>query len=300
MKVLITGAVGFIGSHLMEKMSAEGYETIGLDSFRWYTRHMRNTVIGDIRNKRLVEGLVKRVDEVYHLAAQINVDYGNKHPQETIDINVSGTLNVLEACRKYNKRLIYASSSEVYGTAQKEKISENHPTDAQSVYAASKLAAERLCKAYTDTFSVDARILRSFNTFGNFQRFDSYGGVIAIFVDRALHHKPCIIYGNGEQQRDYISIEDALRGYEIAATEAEPGKPFNIGSGETITINELARLVQKYTACPEPIHVAPRPGEVQCLRADITYAKKLGFTPTTNFEQKLKDYIDWKRSTLQQ
>lgn len=295
MKILCTGNEGFIGSHLQEKLEEEGHEVIGLDNGRWMTRKMNNTVVGDIRDRKLVDSLVENCDEVYHLAAQINVDYGNEHPKETVDINIVGTLNLLEACKKYNKKMIFASSSEVYGTARKKSITETHQLDAQSVYAASKVGADRLCKAYADTFGVDVRILRNFNTFGPYQRCDSYGGVIAIFVERALHNKPPIIFGTGEQERDYIWIDDALRGYELIAECGERGQPINIGSGKTVSVNFIAELVQRFTGCPKPIHKEPRPGEVMRLCAGISKAKKLGFKPTTNFENNLFDYIEWRK-----
>jgi len=299
MKILITGSNGFIGSHLQELLVSEGNDVVGLDNQRWYTRKMPNTIIGDIREKTLVENLVKSVDVVYHLAAQINVDYGNKCPDETININVKGTLNVLEACVKYKKKLIFASSSEVYGTAQTDLISEEHPLDAQSVYAATKIMGDRLSKAYYDTYGLDVSILRNFNTFGLHQRNDSYGGVIAKFVDRALHKKPPIIYGDGSQQRDYIWITDALEGYRIASETNLHGKPLNIASGECVTVDKIAQLVIGYTHKElKPIHVAPRPGEVQRLQGDISYARTLGFSPKTDFEKHLYEYIQFRKKEL--
>jgi len=298
MRVMISGSNGFIGSHLMEYLENKGYEVIGLDNGRWSTRRMHNTVEGDIRDKGLVDLLVSQVDEVYHLAAQINVDYGNEHPEETVDINIQGTLNLLEACRKHGKRMIFASTSEVYGSSQTEKITEEHPLDCQSIYAASKVGADRLCKSYSDAYSVDVRILRNFNTFGPYQRFDSYGGVISIFTDRALRNKPPIIYGDGEQERDYIWITDALAGYELVAEKGIPGEPINVGSGYTVTVNRIAELIRRYTGCPEPIHTKPRPGEVRRLCAGIDKAKRLGFNPSTNFEKHLEEYIIWRKSLL--
>ena len=298
LRALITGAAGFIGSHLQERLEITGYEVIGLDNLRWSTRQMKNLVIGDVRDKELVDFLVSQVDEVFHLAAIINVDYANEHPEETIDINIKGTVNILEAVKKHGKKLIFASTSEVYGSSQTDKISETHPLDAQSVYAATKVAGDRLCKAYADTWGVDARILRNFNTFGEHQRFDSYGGVIAIFVDRALHNKPPVIFGDGLQERDYISVLDALSGYELVASHGRAGEPINIGTGRTITIKEIASLVQKYTGCPDPVHTDPRPGEVRRLCADTTKAEKFGFQTVTNFEENLQKYIEFKRQQM--
>lgn len=116
MRVLLTGCDGFIGSHLYLYLKDKGYEVLGIDNRVWSTRPVGD-IIGDVRDKRLIDFLVSQVDEVYHLAAQINVDYGNEHPEETIDININGTLNVLEACRKYGKPMIFASTSEVYGSS---------------------------------------------------------------------------------------------------------------------------------------------------------------------------------------
>src|SRR3990167_10429668 len=170
---------------------------------------------GDIRTDDMIVGgtiydYVRESDIVFLLAAQIHVDKSIENPQETIDINVNGTLNILEACRKYGKKLVFASSSEVYGTSQSEFMSETHPLDAQSPYAASKVAGDRLCKSYIDTYGMDISILRNFNTFGEYQNDGSYGGVIAIFTRQALAGEPITIYGTGEQERDYMYIEDAL------------------------------------------------------------------------------------------
>lgn len=296
MRALITGGAGFIGSHLGSFLEKKGYEVIYLDNLKWSTNTPHNCVIEDVRNQQIVDFLVSQVDEVYHLAAQINVDYGNENPQETVDININGTTVVLESCRKFNKPIVFASSSEVYGSSQSEFMDEKHPLDPQSIYAATKAGGDRLCKSYFDTYGLNVRILRNFNTFGTNQRFDSYGGVIAIFVDRALKGKPPLIYGDGNQQRDYMWIEDAVRGYELIAQNGKPGEVINVGTGKTITINEIAELVRKYTQCPEPIHVSPRPGEVKRLCADISKAKSLGFESKTDFEKNLFEYINWRKN----
>lgn len=179
------------------------------------------------------------------------------------------------------------------------KISETHPLDSQSVYAASKVGADRLCKSYSDTYGCDVKILRNFNTFGPYQRFNSYGGVIAIFVDRALHNKPAIINGDGKQQRDYIWITDALKGYELIAEHGERGKPINISSGKTISINDIAEIIRKETGCPKPVHTIPRPGEVMRLCGDNTEARKLGFVPETDFEKHIHYYIEWRKRQIE-
>jgi len=256
---------------------------------------MKNTIIGDVLDAELVDNLVKRVDVIFHLAAQINVDYGNLNPQETTEINTIGTLNVLEACRKYKRTLVYASSSEIYGSSQEQFMDESHPTDAQSVYAASKLAGDRLCKAYFETYGTDVRILRNFNTFGEYQRNDSYGGVIAIFTDLALKGKSPIIFGNGEQERDYMWIDDAIWAYDIIWKKGKAGDVMNAGTGKTVKIKDLAMMIHKYTGCPAPEFTAARPGEVRRLCAGINKARSLGFEPKTDFEKNLIQYVNWRK-----
>lgn len=308
MKVLITGSAGFLGSHLYSKLKGEGHEVVGIDNFSHASknpiaiRSIDDPIGGpiqcrDIRKDFAIWPLVKWADIVYHLAAQIHVDKSIENPQETVDINVNGTLNILEACRKYGKKLIFASSSEVYGTSQCEYMSETHPLDAQSPYAASKVAGDRLCKAYIDTYGMDIAILRNFNTFGPYQNDGgegkSYGAVIGIFTKAALRGEPIRIFGDGEQRRDYIYVTDALKGYEIASRHTGV---LNIGSGQTVSVNEIAEKIIKLTdSKSEIIHVDPRPGEVQRLCADITRAKSLGFLPETNFDTHLKSYISWYR-----
>lgn len=308
MKILITGAAGFLGSHLYSKLKKEGHEIVGIDNFSHASKNPVNKEIWtrDIRDEKNyatsawgggIYSLVEWADIVYHLAAQIHVDKSIGDPQETIDINVNGTLNILEACRKYGKKLVFASSSEVYGTSQSEFMSESHPLDAQSPYAASKVAGDRLCKSYIDTYGMDIAILRNFNTFGPYQNDGgegkSYGAVIGIFTKAALRGEPIRIFGDGEQRRDYIYVTDALKGYEIASRYTGV---LNIGSGTTVSINEIAEKIIKLTnSKSEIIHVDSRPGEVQRLCADITRAKSLGFSPETNFDVCLKAYIDWFR-----
>lgn len=310
MKILITGAAGFIGSHLYQKLKSEGHEVIGIDNF---SHASKNQVTQEIYTGDIIEGLIydkklytfsslehyiKWSDIVYHLAAQIHVDKSIENPSETLDINVNGTLNILEACRKYKKKLIFASSSEVYGSSQSEFMDEHHPLDAQSPYAASKVAGDRLCKAYIDTYGMDICILRNFNTFGPYQsdggEGSSYGAVIGIFTRAALRNEPIRIFGDGEQRRDYMYITDAIQGYEIASKYTGV---LNIGSGIDVSINELAQKIKGLTnSNSEILHTEARPGEVRRLCADISRAKGLGFSPVTNLDDHLRTYVEWYKN----
>lgn len=300
MKILITGAAGFIGSHLYEKLKKNN-EVIGVDNFFHSSSNpiVKEIKYCDVRYYQDIEKYIDWADIVFHLAAQIHVDRSMESPHETVDINVKGTLNVLEAVTKYNKKMVFASSSEVYGSAQTEFISEVHPLDAQSPYAASKVAGDRLCKSYYDSYGTKVAILRNFNTFGPYQADDSYGGAIAIFTRKALLGEPIKVFGDGNQKRDYISVEDAIAGYELCIEKELWGKPINIGSGKTIRIQELAMKIRDLAGSNSKIiNVEPRAGEVQRLCADTSFARSLGFKPKTKFDDNLKDYVRWYKNKI--
>ncbi len=291
MKIVVFGGAGFIGHHLVKRLREIGNEVRAVDNLFHPCKAEYGGEIGDIRDFEDILAHVKWADLVYNLAAQIHVDRSIKNPQETIDINVSGALNILEACRIHNKKLIFASSSEVYGSSQTEFMAENHPLDAKSPYGASKVAGDRLCRAYIDTYGMDIAIVRNFNTFGPYQDDTSYGGVIAIFTRQALNNKPITIFGAGNQERDYMYINDALEAY--IKVQKFTGE-INFGTGKTITIRDLALMIKKITnSSSEIINLPPRPGEVMRLCAGIGKAGYLGFRPNTELERDLGRYIEW-------
>jgi len=300
MKILITGAAGFIGHHLMNELkSRPDFEVKGVDNFFHPCKAPHDDVeYADIRYYSQIEKYVEWADIVFHLAAQIHVDRSIHYPSETIDINVKGTQNILEAVRKFDKKMVFASTSEVYGTAQADKISEDHPLDAQSPYAASKVAGDRLCKAYHDTFGTKVIILRNFNVFGEWQNDQSYGSVISIFTKQALTGANITINGDGSQERDYMHVKDAVKAYVACLWLEEYGTPINMGSGKSISIADLAKLIWEITSSKSDIiYREARAGEVMRLCADIKKAESLGIMPSTNFENDLANYIDWYGKT---
>ncbi len=311
MKMLITGGAGFIGSHLCDKYTKEGHTVICFDNFMngnlTNVRHLldyRNfkLIKGDVRDSSELEKLTRDVEVILHLAAQIHVDRSYVEPRLTWEVNVLGTQNVLEAARLNDvKKVLFASTSEVYGSAQYAPIDEKHPLNAPHPYGASKIAADRMCNAYVQTFGMDIRTLRLFNTFGPRQRDVGYGGVISIFTRRVLSNVPPIIYGDGTQTRDYTYVADAVKAYDMMLNSKEPVKePVNFGSGKEVTIIELANMLINLCGKKgqiQPTHVEPRIGEVKRLIADASKAKKLlGWEPIYDFKKGVKEYVEWYRN----
>ena len=311
MKILITGGAGFIGSHLCDKYTKEGHTVICLDNFMsgdlMNVRHLldyRNfkLVKGDVRDFDLLEKVMRDVDVVFHLAAQIHVDRSYIEPKLTYDVNVMGTQNILEVARIYDaKKVIYASTSEVYGSGEYSPMDENHPMNAPHPYGASKIAADRMCYAYIQTYGMDISIVRCFNIFGPRQRDLGYGGVISIFTRRVLNDVLPIIYGDGTQTRDYTYIKDAVRAYDLVLNHNKPiTEPINFGTGKEVTIIDLANKIIDLCGKKgeiKPVHVGARIGEVKRLIADATKAKKLlGWAPKYRLEEGLKDFIQWYKN----
>jgi UDP-glucose 4-epimerase len=308
MKIMITGGAGFIGSHLCDKYTGEDHTVICLDNFMSgnlvNVRHLLNNrnfklIKGDVRDYDLLEKIMRDVDVVFHLAAQIHVDRSYIEPKLTYDVNVMGTQNILEVARLHDvSRIIYASTSEVYGSAQYYPIDEKHPLNAPHPYGASKIAADRMCYAYIQTYGMNISIVRLFNIYGPRQRDVGYGGVISIFTRRILNNMPPIIYGDGSQTRDYTYVNDAVSAYDSVLKQKEPiGEPLNFGSGREETIIDLANMIIKYSGKKgeiKPVHIEPRIGEVQRLIADPGRAKKLlGWEPVTKLETGLEKFVKW-------
>ena len=308
MRMLITGGAGFIGSHLCDKYTREGHTVLCLDNFMsgnlMNIKHLldhRNfkLVKGDVGDFDLLEKIVRDVEVIFHLAAQIHVDRSYIEPRLTYDVNVMGTQNILEAAKVHDvKKVICASSSEVYGSAQYAPIDEKHPLNAPHPYGASKIAADRMCFAYTQTYGLNISIARLFNVFGPRQRDIGYGGVISMFTRRVLSNIPPIIYGDGKQTRDYTYIEDAVTAYDLMLNHHEAlTEPINFGTGREVSIIELANTI--IDCCGkkgniEPVHVEPRPSEVKRLIADASKAKSLlGWEHEYSLADGLRAFVDW-------
>jgi len=310
MRILITGAAGFVGIHLMTMLSGKN-EVIGVDNFKHNVdpRYLEDQHLFCYHAIKYADCAVnfetaanfKDLDAIVHLAATINVDYSVEEPWQSLYNNIIGTLNVAETCRKHDLKMIHASTCEVYGSNVDERKpqAEDHPLRPFSPYGASKLAGEKICESYTDTYGMKINVLRPFNIFGTYQRGSSYGAAISIFTNRVLAGEPPEIFGDGYQTRDYTYIPDILQAYNIALKRDFGGKPVNFGSGREVTINELASTICKLCgrADIEPVHVKPRVRELRRSWCDDGRARiEFGYKPVYFLEKGLEEFIKWRKS----
>ena len=301
-KYLVTGGAGFIGSHLCKRLLEDGHSVVCVDNF--YNGNLNNIrglfnnknfwfVEEDILNFDRMKEIARGCDHIFHLAAQIHVEKSIIRPAETLEINLYGTKNLLEICtQNKNISMTLASSAEVYGESPGAH-SESSPLNPQSPYAASKVAAESLCVSYSHTYSSNVRVVRNFNTFGPRQKSSGYGSVISIFCRRALDGKPLIIYGDGEQTRDYQYIDDAIEGY-ILSEHLPAGQIINTGFGIDHKIIDIAKtIIEICNSKSTIVFDEPRVGEVHKLRSNIDKIKGFGFTPQYALREGLEAYIAW-------
>lgn len=310
-KVLVTGSAGFIGSRLVEKLVEKGAI---VRAFTRYTSRaelgllaaLPETILdqielvrGDLRDPSAVESALEDVDIVFHLGALISIPYSYVHPVETVQTNVLGTLNILEACRKTGSQLVHASSSEVYGSALRVPIDEEHPLQGQSPYSASKIGADKLVEAYFRSFDVPSITVRPFNTYGPGQ---STRAVIPTIITQALQSDR-IKLGNLEAIRDFTFVDDTVEGF-LAAARANlwNGQVYNLGSGQEISIGSTADLIfdilQKEIIVEiDQQRIRPEKSEVVRLISDNRKAReKLGWSPQVSMREGLSRTIAWIRS----
>lgn len=308
---LVTGGAGFIGSHLVEELLKRGLRVKVLDNFLTGKRENINSLVkeielieGDIRNKETCREAVENVDCVFHLAALPSVPRSIEDPLLANEINVSGTINLLHASAKAGvKRFIFASSSSVYGDSPDLPKREGKEGNPLSPYAASKLAGEKYCQVFGQVFSLSTISLRYFNVFGPRQDpFSQYAAVIPQFITRMLAGKNPIIYGDGEQSRDFTYVSNVVEANLLAASaDRISGEILNIACGERITVNQLARKINDILGTEiSPFHDKPRPGDIRHSFADISKARELiGFEPQVGFEEGLELTINWYRERME-
>jgi UDP-glucuronate 4-epimerase len=309
-KVLVTGAAGFIGSHLAERLVARGDEVTGLDNFDTFydpkvkERNVRaleagprfRLVRGDIRDRALVETLVGRVDAVVHLAARAGVRPSIRDPALYQSVNLEGTVALLEACRASGvRRFVFASSSSVYGANRKVPFHEDDPVDRPvSPYAATKKAGELLCHTYTHLFGMHIACLRFFTVYGPRQRPEM---AIHLFTRALLEGRPITVYGDGSSARDYTYIDDVLQGVVSALDRIQGYRIYNLGESNPVTLAVLVALLEKHTGRRATVQREPdQPGDVPVTYAEVSRARaELGYDPRVDIDEGIRRFVAWYR-----
>jgi len=299
----VTGGAGFIGRHFVKSLLGKNFDVTIFDNFSNSSEDMvsdllndgANLVKGDITVQDEVSKVISGHDVVIHLAAKNSVEESIKFPEQTFATNVDGTKNILESCIKHNiKNLIATSSAAVYGETQNLPISENNKTNPFSPYGESKLKMEELIQSFSKKHNLNSIILRIFNVYGKGQS-DEYAGVITKFLDRISKNEPLEIFGDGLQTRDFVSINDVVDVMNLAISniEGKHGDVFNIASGKSISVNELAKLMLSISEKDLEINYYPqKKGEIRFSQADISLAKKkLGFFPKIELKEGIKNLI---------
>lgn len=313
-RVAVTGGAGFIGSHLVDRIALEVPEAlVVIDDFslgresnlavarsRFPSLRVHRTDASDLPAMRSIfesEGV-----EVVFALAVIPLGASLELPERTVRINVSLATTACELLRRGCYRtLVHVSSSEAYGTAQVVPMDEGHPLRPLTPYAASKAAADHIVLAYRATFGLDLAVVRPFNTYGPRQNIGSYAGVVPIFIENALRGRPLVVYGDGDQTRDFIFVRDTAEAiFHAYEREETRGLVVNVASGEATTVNGLARAILTATGADVPIqHGPPRPADVRRHRGDTALARRLlSFAPHTDLSSGLSETVAWYREHL--
>jgi UDP-glucose 4-epimerase len=308
-KCLVTGGAGFIGSNLVDKLVDLGHEVIVLDNL--ITGQIKNlsNVKTKIRfykidifstNDKILEKYFYKVDWVFHLAGLADIVPSIKNPRDYFDINVVGTLKILQASRKNNiKKFIYAASASCYGIPVNFPTKENYRIDTKYPYALTKYLGEELVLHWAKIYKMPNISLRFFNAYGPRSRTTgAYGAVFGVFLAQKIANKPLTVVGNGKQTRDFIHVYDLVNAIILSAKKGAEGEVYNLGSGKEISVNHIAKLIGGKT-----VNIPKRPGEPDRSLADISKIKKrLGWTPNISIEKGVKTLLerinDWEKAPV--
>ncbi len=306
MKFLVTGGAGFIGSHLARELANLGEVTILDDLSAGKMERIQDLL--DSRRARFVRGSIlhrnllleacRGVDCIFHLAADVSVSRSMDHPLEVHEVNTTGTLSVLSTAREAGvKKVVFSSSAAVYGDSPVSPKPESIYPEPLSPYAASKLAGEYYCEVYRRSYDLPTASLRYFNVYGPAQDPRSeYAAVIPSFIMNVLRRRPPVIFGDGNQIRDFVSVRDVVRA-NILAMQRDAVGTFNIGTGDGVTIRDLARVIMEIGGLSrEPVFEKPRPGDIRKSVANISRAGDvMGYRPRVHLVDGLRETMDWFR-----
>ncbi len=305
-RILVTGAAGFIGSNITSKLIELGAEVIGVDNlFNGSLDNLENVLEhknfkfkkGDIRDLNFLLEIFEDIDIIYHEAAFTSVPQSILMPESCNDVNVNGTLNILNAARKMDvEKIIFASSSSVYGDSPELPKREDMNCLPISPYGVSKMTGEAYMQVYYQIYGLKTVSLRYFNVFGPRQKDSTYSGVIAIWLGRLINNKNLIIFGNGEQSRDFTYVEDVIQTNILAVEHNIKGEILNIAAGSPIKLTDLAKLILKLTNREDLkiTYTDPRPGDILHSFGDISKAKKIiNYQPKYTQEEGLREYFTW-------
>jgi UDP-glucose 4-epimerase len=305
MRALVTGGAGFIGSHIAERLLSSGHEVVVLDNF--FSGHRRNLdgldvklVEGDVRDEKMVTELARGCEVIFHEAAIVSVPYSVEHPQESHDVNIQGTLNVLQAARAAGvSRVVFASSAAIYGEEPTLPKTEAMRPEPMSPYGVEKLTGEHYLATWSRLFGVETVALRYFNVFGPRQDPKSpYSGVISIFVDRILAGQPLTFFGDGSQTRDFVYVGNVVDANLLAATTpGVSGRMYNVGCGKSTSLLTLASLIERAAGKKvERRFGTPRAGDIKDSVAEIERARsELGYAPAVDVEEGLARLVAYVR-----
>ena len=310
MNILVTGACGFQGSHLTERLLGLGHNVFGLalpskhahGNYAKYLAHHDNLEIvwGSVTDTVILDAIFSRgIELVFHLGAKINVDESLDRPLDYYSVNILGTHNILTLAAHHGARVIMASTCEVLGNNQHPPypMDETHPLSPQSPYALSKLTADRMCAAFALTHDLNVQVLRPFNIYGERQKDHGKGAVIPILTVAAMHDKYLPVTGDGSQKRDYLHVSDVIEAY-ITVMEHErlpKGEVYHVGSGEEHSIREIADTIIEHVGKGKVWTMPSRPGDVMTFACDPSKIQGLGWRQRVEFYSGLNRYIEWRK-----
>ena len=300
MKILITGGAGFLGTHLVRYWGSKGHQISVLN-----TKSKRSTefasgfnsnvevIWGSVEDYNTVKNSVKNKDLIVHLAAKVNVDQSVVSPKDYFATNLDGTINILEAARKFGVKVLYESSREVYGDMPVSPVSEETELKPKSPYALSKASADRICYGYHTSYGVEVMILRSCNVYGANQRAGKLGAFIPRLVEQALSGGELTIYGSGNQKREYIHVSDLVRAHDLLINKGEfLGEAINVGTNHYYSVKEIAEKISGRLSS-QILNVQSRQGEIPGFVLDSNLIRSMGFVPRVDFWKGLDDYMDY-------